>query len=33
VTEAGFALLIKRRSALLSGLDTARATLRRFDGR
>ena len=33
VTDAGFSLLIQRRAALLDGLDTAKANLRRFDGR
>ena len=33
VTDEGFALLIERRAALLGGLDTAKANLRRFDGR
>jgi len=33
VTDAGFAILLQRRAALLSGLETAKANLRRFDGR
>ena len=33
VTDAGFAILLQRRAALLGGLDTAKANLRRFDGR